>query len=435
LVVRKKKSSKRVSLPQVNFSQWKLQARDLSRSYSILFIVFVLVGLAALDWAAKRRENSAPNPETVPSESGFSGGPLIGDAWSYFHPTWNRVEKNKLLPAKTALPSTIDDVSEFLDDPEFKLESDFKIPPSLRKRVLFWMEIYAKYSSRVKVLHDRNDLSIVYGIIDLRPLYRALGNSPSVESKAYDIERRIVKELKSRLTESIDNGVKGTLAAEEKSKIRAFLSSAGALSATETQKLVERVRSQSGQRDMFLQALHRSSQLLPHIETVFRRRGLPVALARIPFVESSFNVNAKSDVGAMGIWQFMPETARQMISAEEKKHWSDPLKQTDSAAKLLQLYRNMLPDWGTTVTSYNSGVGRVRKMVQKFRLKNAEGLINLPLASDGLGFAGQNFYSEVLAANLVEAYKEKIFSRMLGPVDLAVVLKGTAPFPKDICDL
>ena len=193
------------------------------------------------------------------------------------------------------------------------------------------------------------------------------------------------------------------------------------------------MRTQSGQSDYFLQALYRSRNLLPHIESVFRQKSLPVALGRIPFVESSFNVRAYSKGGAMGIWQFMPDTAHQMIHAREEKDFSDPLKQTASAARILQMYRSVLPDWGTTVTSYNSGVGRVRKIVEKYRLRDVEGLLQVP-ANDGLGFAGKNFFSEFLAANLVEAYKVELFGNALESADSTLVFQSMVPYPKEICD-
>lgn len=44
--------------------------------------------------------------------------------------------------------------------------------------------------------------------------------------------------------------------------------------------------------------------------TIFRDEGLPVELTRLPFVESSFNLFARSKVGASGIWQFMKSTGR-----------------------------------------------------------------------------------------------------------------------------
>ena len=48
------------------------------------------------------------------------------------------------------------------------------------------------------------------------------------------------------------------------------------------------------------------------------RKGLPVELSLIPFVESQFDPYARSATGASGIWQFIPSTARENGL---KKNW------------------------------------------------------------------------------------------------------------------
>lgn len=419
-------------------SKKKFVRSAFAKSYSVFFMTFTLVGFTALDWAANRESGIVYDLPATTSVSPVNAQEILkAPAWSFFHPVWRKDDKWSLnLNQESAikLPPTVADISDLVTDPEDKIEKEFKVPVSLQSRVLFWMEIYSKYSSRIKLIHDRDEPSRIYGFIDLRPIYRALGNPVAAEVRGNEIERKVLAELKLRLNETIGNGKSTVMGAEERAAMLDFLSQQGALSQKETARLIEGIRSQTGQRDMFLKALHRSATLLPHIETVFRRKSLPVGLARLPFVESSFNVNAKSTVGAVGIWQFMPETAKQMIHEDKEDLWADPLKQTDSAARLLQIYRSLLPDWSLTVTSYNSGVGRVKGLVQKHRLKNMEDLMKAE-AKDGLGFAGQNFYTEFLAAHLVEAYKEKIFTRMLGPIDFSLVFRGAAPFPKEICDL
>jgi membrane-bound lytic murein transglycosylase D len=114
--------------------------------------------------------------------------------------------------------------------------------------------------------------------------------------------------------------------------------------------------------------------------------------------------------------------------------WSDPLRQTKSAARLLKLYRSVLPDWGTAITSYNSGVGRIRKIVEKYKISNVSGLVDLS-HNDTLGFAGKNFYSEFLAANFVEAYKENLFGQLLHSMESSLVFKSNGATPKELCDL
>lgn len=406
-------------------------------SFFAVFSVF-LIGFAHID----RSSSLAPlpaavieaaSPSTVLHKMEQTNSP--NDPWSYFSPAWKSTSAWSLLRSSEDDP-VLDpswDAESIIDDPDGRIEPEFKVPKSLRDRVLFWMNVYSRYSSQIRIVHDRNNLGIIYGYLDFRPIYRLAPNAVAAAAKASDLERKALKELKLRL-ERASSPRPSALSGEELAGWREILSKAGALSPKETAKLLPAIRTQSGQSDMFLLALHRSKHLLPHIESVFKQNGLPAGLARIPFVESSFNVNAQSKIGAVGIWQFTRETARELIHSEEEKLWSDPLRQTRSAARMLRMYRNVLPDWGTTITSYNSGVGRVRRIVEKYRYTKGEDLANTP-PTESLGFAGRNFYSEFLAANLVEAYKDLIFSHFVKPVDFSLVLKGKAVFPNESCDL
>ena len=129
----------------------------------------------------------------------------------------------------------------------------------------------------------------------------------------------------------------------------------------------------------------------------------------------------------------MPETARQMISSTDQKAWADPLKQTVAATKLLKIFRSLLPDWGTAVTSYNSGVGRLQRLVKKYHATDLAPIINSE-DDDGLGFAGKSFYAVFLSSNLVEAYKDELFGGLIEPVNLNLVFRGLE-FPKEQCDM
>lgn len=422
------------------------------QSYVALTLVFTLVAFASVERLARRwRRASAlgqPGAAAVTEKAPEAGlaDPLGAKPWVFFHPVWETDAQKSLFPLKRERSSQAAssdfpaDVAKLVDDPKDRIEREFKVTPGLRDRVLFWMQVHAVYNSRMRVVHDRANPAIVYGYIDFRPLFRALGNGQVAESRSYELEKKILKELKARLAVVAGLGVPtasldsiGTMSLDEKNAIRGFLSRVGALSAQDAATLIENLRTQTGQSDEFLAALHRSKQLLPHIESVFRKQGLPVALGRIPFVESSFNARAQSKVGAVGIWQFMPETARQMIHSQDERAWADPLKQTASAARLLKMFHSIVPDWGMAVTAYNSGVGRIQRLARKHHLRNVEGLIKLQ-AEDDLGFAGRNFYAQFLSANLVEAYKEELFNRLLEPADYMLVMKdGQMPFPKESC--
>lgn len=356
--------------------------------------------------------------------------------WDYFHPTWIKESPWTFYKSSPSndFSGAFSDSSFLINDPKNKIEREFLPPSDLRGRVQFWIDVYSKYTSRMRIIHDKRHPEVSFGYIDFRPLFRQSNSIVAAEIKSAQFEKAIIKQLKARLDEAAGISKTHLLSSEEKTAIQSFLSRNGALDKASYQRLLKNIRTQTGQKDVFLLALKRSKHLLPHIESVFKQQGLPVALARIPFVESSFNTRAQSKIGAVGIWQFTPDTARELIHADASHLWGDPLKQTRSAAKLLRAYRSVLPDWGTAITSYNSGVGRVRRIIQKYKVKNIARMVDLS-HSDTLGFAGKNFYSEFLAANFVEAYKEQLFGDLLSATDSMLVFKENGAVPREYCDL
>lgn len=418
----------------------KTKRRHLTRKVLLPIFIAALFGLGFTDTRTPQKPTS--NEWVLKSQVSQPTlarphQPLSNNPWNYFHPTWVKPNPWTLIAVNSETENSIEysKAALLVEDPQNKIEKEFLPSREIRGRVQFWIDIYSRFSSRTRVIHDRRHPEVTFGYIDFRPLYRNMSSSAAADAKASSYEKTILKVLKSQLDEAAGVTHTNSLSIEEKSAIQAFLSRSGALDKNSYAKLIKNIRTQTGQSDVFLLALQRSKYLLPHIESVFKQQGLPVALARIPFVESSFNAKALSKIGAVGIWQFTPETARELIHSEAEHLWSDPLKQTQSAAKLLRNYRSVLPDWGTAITSYNSGVGRVRRIVEKYNVNQVASLIDLNHA-DTLGFAGKNFYSEFLAANFVEAYKEELFgAALLQGVNSMLVFKSNGALPQELCDL
>jgi hypothetical protein len=441
-------------LPQGQID-WKYEKKRLKRwrrealriwvkhrpSLALTSLCLMIIVIATSDQAERSAiATEQPLADALSLASDFRDT-LPENPWGFFRPTWQKTSIWNMIPVKADTFDSLTDTPlttrSLVDDPDDRIEQEFKVPPSMKSRVQFWVDIYSRFSTRIRVVHDRNDMDIIYGYIDFRPLYRVMGSSKEATARAYQLEKKIVKELKARILEASGETKTNLMSSDERDELRSLLSRAGALGPKGGQKLTQSVRTQTGQSDMFLLALYRSKQLLPHIESVFRQAGLPVGLARIPFVESSFNARAESSVGAVGIWQFMPETAREMIHRDSEHLWADPLRQTKSAMRLLRNYKSVLPDWGCTVIAYNSGVGRVRRITEKLRMTRVEELVNHSGSGnqESLGFAGKNFYAEFLAANIVEAYKEEIFQHLLTPHEYASVFKEKGALPKESCDL
>jgi len=109
------------------------------------------------------------------------------------------------------------------------------------------------------------------------------------------------------------------------------------------------------------------SYYLKTIDKIFIQHGIPVEMKYMAIVESQLKTDARSWVGAVGVWQFMPATAKRfglkITSAyDERKHlW----KSSVAAAKYLNELYNMFGDWLLVVASYNSGPGYVLNAIKK----------------------------------------------------------------------
>ena len=72
-------------------------------------------------------------------------------------------------------------------------------------------------------------------------------------------------------------------------------------------------------------------------------RGLPPELTYLPIVESSYDMSARSSVGALGIWQFMPRTGREYMRVNSiVDERLDPIESSRAAASYLQAWRRPL---------------------------------------------------------------------------------------------
>jgi membrane-bound lytic murein transglycosylase D len=103
----------------------------------------------------------------------------------------------------------------------------------------------------------------------------------------------------------------------------------------------------------------------PMIEAEFIKAGIPIELRTLAFVESGLNPLARSRSGAMGIWQFMPETGKiyglEINSLVDER--CNPLLSTRAAAKYLKSMYEQYGDWTLAIASYNTGPRNVNKAI------------------------------------------------------------------------
>jgi membrane-bound lytic murein transglycosylase D len=252
-------------------------------------------------------------------------------------------------------------------------ENGFVIPKGMEGQVQFWINVYSKYSSTEGVIHDLDNVENIYEIVDLKGLKTEKEKQKKIDQakKAVAVRLKLDKESEDRL------------------------------------------RFQLGQKDRMQDAIFNSGRYLEDMEKVFREAKLPTELTRLAFVESAFNVMARSKVGASGIWQIMPYTARpyRMMSAAVDKR-NHPADATKLAAKLLKQNYSMLDSWPLAVTGYNHGPTGVKKMTVEYKSKDLAHLIENVDSRKSFGFASRNFYACFLAALEVERNAKKYFSEI-----------------------
>lgn len=271
---------------------------------------------------------------------------------------------------------------------------DFPLYPIITDNVRFWEQIYAVYSLRQAVIHDAEDLSKIYQVI-------TLGDPDDPEARQHNTaEQKAVCEKYRAILSKLAQQPPAT---PEEQRIAAMFP--GKDRRQRMARAAENVRSQSGQKERFLAGVVRSQQYLTEIKQILGSYNLPEELAHLPHVESSFNTQAYSKVGAAGLWQFTRETGKEYLSITPSVDLRlDPIAATHAAAKYLTKSYQALNNWPLALTSYNYGLGGMLRAVAE------EGSYERIFANYSKGhfkFASRNFYAEFLAAHNVALHLEK----------------------------
>ena len=175
---------------------------------------------------------------------------------------------------------------------------------------------------------------------------------------------------------------------------------------------VGRIRFQLGQADRFREGLIRAAVWEKQIARTLSQHGVPAEIAALPHVESSFNLAAYSKVGAAGLWQFMPSTAKRYMRVDSLvDERLDPYTATEAAANLMLYNYRLVGTWPLAVTAYNHGPGGLRR-AQDSLGTNDIAVIVKRFQGGTFGFASRNFYVAFLAALEVDRNAEKYF----GPI-------------------
>ena len=273
----------------------------------------------------------------------------------------------------------------------------FPAPPELQPDIDFWVSIFSRYTTSQGVLHDNRNLAVVYERVDL----------PANMSRR-DRQRQVKKRRQKlqAILKSLASGKRENLSAEEERVLALWppdVSNATLAAAA------KRIRYQQGLKDRFREGLIRSGRWRDYIEQELRSLGVPVELAALPHVESSYNPEARSHVGASGIWQFTRSTGRRFMRVDHViDERNDPFAATRGAGKLLAYNYSITGNWPMAITAYNHGLAGVRRAMRRYG-DTAYTDIFRKYNGRTFGFASRNFYVAFLAAKHVDQNADRYF--------------------------
>ena len=139
-----------------------------------------------------------------------------------------------------------------------------------------------------------------------------------------------------------------------------------------------------------------STRFVPGLQPIFARPGVPSGLVWLAEVESSFKADARSPVGARGLFQFMPGTAKDMgLSLFPFDERADPRKSANAAATYLKQLHRQFGSWPLALAAYNAGPGRVS------RLLKAHGARDYAAIAEALPAETRMYVPKVLATVVV----------------------------------
>ena len=295
---------------------------------------------------------------------------------------------------------------------KLKCSQYFPCPDALRRRVDFWIDVYGRWRTNDAILHDAQRPHRVYKIIKGK-VCGTNGNTQFIKEQKRQIRLRL-----ERIATLIERN-KTITQAKDKHYLNMFPGRSPAVLRRATRNL----RCQSGNKDGFRNALRRFGTYGPIVRRVLKDAGLHQDIQYLPFVESSYNPEAYSRVGAAGMWQIMPRTARVLgleLNATmderldpEAASWAAARYLKDSRKNLTVAARSKKANVSDSeltpfvITSYNYGVNGMRRAIKKLGPDFLTVLNRY--RTKKFRVAVKNFYAGFLAARHVAQNSSRFF--------------------------
>jgi len=282
----------------------------------------------------------------------------------------------------------------------------------LKRRTQFWVDIYTKYNRNQQVIHDKDRPYIIFRIVGgIRSKYaQMILNKKKYSVKDYELQRE--KDYYFKLVNNVRQKVcagQPLKTYEERNIVRLYEQYMGTTFFSRNCQQVIYMRSQQGMRETFIEAIRTSGQYMEKIKIIFESKGVPMEISCLPFVESMFNIRARSKAGASGVWQFIRTTGRRYLRIDSYfDERNSPIKATFAAAKLLRYNFEKTGSWPIAITAYNHGLNGMKRAIKTLGTKDFAVILR-NYKSPSFGFASQNFFAEFAAARHVYRNRKYYF--------------------------
>lgn len=162
------------------------------------------------------------------------------------------------------------------------------------------------------------------------------------------------------------------------------------------------VRFYTGNKNYFSKVAQQSEPYLHYVVTQLQANKMPLELALLPFLESSYNPTA-SNASNAGMWQLGSATGKNY--GLKTNAWYDGRKDvvasTDAAIRLLNKLNTLFDgDWLLVVAAYNAGEGTIQQAIEKNRRAGKPtDFWSLPLNKTTQGYVPQLLALSRIVAN------------------------------------
>lgn len=195
------------------------------------------------------------------------------------------------------------------------------------------------------------------------------------------------------------------------------------------------VKRNEGRFKRFYRAsIRRGERLLPLMQRTLMADGLSDLLIYLSMVESGFAVDAVSSKKAVGLWQFMPATAKhyKLIVQGSIDERYDPQSATDAAVAYLMKLFEKFGKWYLAMMAYNCGEGRLQRAIDTIGSDALDLLIakSSPLPRETRHYIQKILLVAMIGENISIGFEKKYQQRTHNNGRLRVVVKGGESWSK-----